>query len=151
MKLKNVNLEWYAFRYEWNEHKLVFVNVLQGWEEDIYKKVKKGAKDKWKPVTDYTSFKEWLRGEFMYYYWSKAEHECLIGDLFSSGYNCEDYPHFKIKTADGIELDLIETKHYLELQKKQEKVEKHDIYWQLEPNLDRICEYIITEMKIEWK
>lgn len=118
MKLKNVKLEWYAFRYEWNEHKLVFVNVLKGWEEDIYKKVKKGAKDNWKPVTDYASFKEWLKGEFMYYYWSKAEHECLIANWCTN---------------------------------PEPTQEKHDIYWQLEPNLDRICEYIIREMKIEWK
>ena len=33
----------------------------------------------------------------------------------------------------------------------EKTLEKHDIYWQLEPNLDRICEYIIREMKIEWK
>ena len=118
MKIKNVKLEWYAFRYEWNKHKLVFVNILNGWEEDIYKKVKKGAKDKWKPVTDYASFKEWLKGELMSYYWSKSEHECLIGD-FTNNY--------------------------------EKTLEKHDIYWQLEPNLDRICEYIIREMKIEWK
>lgn len=118
MKLKNVKLEWYAFRYEWNEHKLVFTNVLYGMEEDIYKKVKKGAKDKWKPVTDYNSFKEYIKGELMYHYWCKAEHECLIGD-FTNNY--------------------------------EKTLEKHDIYWQLEPNLDRICEYIIREMKIEWK
>ena len=118
MRIKNVKLEWYAFRYDWNKHKLVFTNVLYGMEEEIAKKVKKGAKDKWKPVTDYNSFKEWIKGELMYYYWSKSEHECLIGDF-------TDY-------------------------KFEETLEKHDIWWQLEPNLDRICEYIIREMKIEF-
>lgn len=117
MKIKNVKLEWYAFRYDWNKHKLVFINVLQGWEEDIAKKVKKGVKDTWKPVTDYKSFKEYIKGELMYYYWCKSEHECLIADWCAN---------------------------------PEPTQEKHDIFWQLEPNLDRICEYIINEMKIEF-
>lgn len=117
MKIKNVNLKWYAFRYDWNSHKLVFTNVLTGMEEEIAKKVRKGKKDNWKPVYNYETFKEWLKGEFMYYYWSKAEHEVLISDLFD----------------------------------KADKAEKHDIWWQLEPNLDRICEYIINTMQIKFK
>lgn len=113
--MKKRKLEWYAFRYEWNEHKLKFINVLYGMEEEIIKKVKKGSKDNWKPVTDYNSFKEWLKGKLMYYYWSKSEHEVLIGDL--SG--------------------------------KENEIEKHDIWWQLEPNLDRICEYIISKLDLK--
>ena len=119
MKVKNIKLEWYAFRYEWNEHKLKFINVLSGWEEDIAKKIKKGAKDKWKPVTDYDSFKDWIKSELMYYYWSKSEHEVIIADLVDN--------------------------------KDEARWEKHDIWWQLEPNLDRICEYIINKMEIEFK
>lgn len=115
MKIKNVKLEWYAFRYDWNTHKLVFINVLEGMEEEIAKKVKKGEKDNWKPVTGYMSFKYWLKSELMYYYWSKAEHEVEI-------------------------YDLGDNKHG----------EKHDIWWQLEPNLDRICEYIINEMELKF-
>lgn len=115
MKIKNVKLEWYAFRYDWNEHKLVFINVLKGMEEEIANKIRKGEKDNWKPVTNYSSFKDWLKLEFMYHYWSKSEHEVMIYDLF----------------------DL-----------SDEAGEKHDIWWQLEPNLDRICEYIIREMEL---
>lgn len=118
MKIKNVKLEWYAFRYNWNEHKLEFINVLSGWEEDIAKKIKKGAKDTYKPVTGYISFKDYIKGELMYYYWSKSEHEVIIADLIDN--------------------------------KEEAKWEKHDIWWQLEPNLDRICEYIIREMDIEF-
>lgn len=118
MKIKNVKLEWYAFRYDWNNHKLEFINVLNGFKEDIAKKIKKGAKDKFRPITDYNSFKEYIKGELMYYYWSKSEHEVLIGDL-----------------SNHVEKTL----------------EKHDIWWQLEPNLDRICEYIIREMKLPFE
>lgn len=115
MKIKNVKLEYYAFRYDWNSHKLVFTNVLPSAEE-IAKKIKKGRKDDWKPVYNYETFKEWLKGELMYYYWSKAEHEVIIADLFDN--------------------------------KDEAKWAKHDIWWQLEPNLDVICKYIINEMKI---
>jgi len=117
MKIKNVKLEWYAFRYDFNNKKLVFTNVLAGMEEEIAKKIRKGSKEKWKPVTDYDSFKEYIRGDLMYHYWSKSEHEVVIYDLFDTN---------------------------------DERGEKHDIWWQLEPNLDRICEYIIREMKIEF-
>ena len=114
MKIKNVNLKYMAFRYDWNSHKLVFTNVLYGMEEEIAKKIRKGKKDNYKPVYDYDTFKEYIKGELMYYYWSKAEHETMIGDLFC----------------------------------KEQELEKHDIWWQLEPNLDVICKYIINEMKI---
>ena len=118
MKLKNIFLTWYAFRWNSNTKKTVFTNVLYGMEEEIYKKVKKGEKDKWKPVTDYASFKEFIKLKLMCRFWCKAEHETCIGGLF---YHTEEY------------------------------LEKHDIWWQLEPNLDRICEYIIKEMDIKFK
>lgn len=114
----DVKLEWYAFRYDWNSHKLVFTNVLCNMEKEIAEKLKKGAKDNWRPVTDYTSFREWLKSDFMYHYWSKSEHEVIIADLFDN--------------------------------KDDSKWEKHDIWWQLEPNLDRICEYIINKMEIQF-
>jgi len=116
MKIKNVKLEWYAFRYDSNIDKLKFINVLYGMEEEIAKKVRKGNKDTWKPVYDYETFKEWLKCELMYHYWSKAEHEVIITDLFNT--NIE---------------------------------EKHDIWWQLEPNLDRIAEYINNTMDLKLK
>ena len=116
MKIKNANLEWYAFRYDWNSHKLVFINVLYGMEEEIAKKIRKGNKETYKPVTNYDTFKDYIKCELMYHYWSKAEHETMIGDLFC----------------------------------KEDELEKHDIWWQLEPNLDRICEYIINTMQIKF-
>lgn len=117
MRIKNAKLEWYAFRYDNNLSGLVFINVLSGMETEIARKIKKGVKDNWKPVTDYKSFKDWLKGDFMYRFWSKAEHEVVIYDLFDTN---------------------------------DERGEKHDIWWQLEPNLDRICEYIINTMEIKF-
>ena len=118
MKIKNVNLKWCAFIYDGATHTFKYINVLYGMEAKIANKIKKGKKDNWRPVYNYDTFKEWLKGEFMYHYWSKAECEYVIGELHRHN---------------------------------EDTLEKHDIWWQLEPNLDRICEYVIREMKIEFK
>ncbi len=118
MKIKNVKLEWYAFRFGNSSKKLVFTNVLAGREKCIANKVKVGKKARWKPVYNYETFRDFIKRELMYYYWCKAEHETVIGGLFNHDEN---------------------------------ELEKHDIWWQLEPNLDRICEYIIREMHIDFK
>ena len=57
----------------------------------------------------------------MYHYWSKTECEMAIGPLWPK-----------------------------EL-KDLEKFEKIDMYRQIEMNLDRITEYIINKMEIEFK
>ena len=105
-------LEWYALRDDSSKRKIENYNVLSGWEE----KIKKARKNK--EFKDYASLKEWLRKEFMYYYWSKCEAEIAVGGLF-------------IKSI--------------------EELEKIDIYRQLEPNLDRITEYVIKEMGFRFK
>ena len=105
-------LEWYAIREDFNKRKIVNYNVLSGWENEI-KKARKNKK-----FNDYASLKEWLKREFMYYYWSKAEHEICVGGLFV---------------------------------KSTEELEKIDIYRQLEPNLDRITEYVIKEIGFRFK
>ena len=120
MRIKKVELEWYAFMLDCNRNEVIFYNVLYGMKEQIAKKIKKGAKDTYKPVTDYSSFKEYIMSELKYHYWSKSEYEYMVGSWCA------------IPTLE---------KH----------LEKHDVWWQLEPNIDRICEYIINEMKIEFK
>ena len=107
MKIKSVKLEWYAFRY--SNEKLVFVNVLNGIEQEIAKKVKG------KSILTKKDLKEWLKRDLMYYFWCKAEHEFVIGDVFTND---------------------------------MDKLEKHDIWWQLEPNLDRITEYVNSTMEL---
>lgn len=85
MKIKNVKLEWYILQYDSNKRKMYMDNIF-GWDgitEEIAKKIKKGSKDKWKPVTDYNSFKEYIKSDLMYYYWSKSEAEFQAGGLFS--------------------------------------------------------------------
>lgn len=111
MKRKNIKLEWYVLRHTFNADKIIYYNVLGEWiVEEIYKEIKK------KNITNYTELKEFIRKEFMYYYWCKAEHEIMVGGLFTEEAN----------------------------------LTKIDIYSQLEPNLDRITEYIINAMEIKF-
>lgn len=117
MKIKNIKLEWYAFVYDSNEHTLKHTNILFGMEEEIAKKIRRGKTDRYKPVTNYETFKNWIQSILMFRYWSKSEYETVIGGLF----------------------------HHTE-----EELEKHDIWWQLEPNLDNICNMIIQKMEINF-
>ena len=115
-KRKNKKLEWYAFRYDWNSHNLVQFNVLgERFAEDILKRIKR---DK---ISNYEDLKEGIRRELMYHYWSKAEYEVLVTDLFPKDY--EDFCKSSIKI---------------------------DVWYQLEYNLDRIVEYIMKELQIEY-
>ena len=116
-KRRNKNLEWYAFEYDWNNKGLIRTNVLgERFVEDILKRIKR---DK---IDTYEKLKEGIKRELMYYYWSKAEHEVMVTDLFPRNY--EDF---------------------------QEQAVKIDVWYQLEPNLDRIVEYVIKNLNIELK
>lgn len=110
MKVKNVNLKWYAMRWDGNNDKVEFTNVLYGLEVEIAKDIRK------KKILSRDDLRFWLKNELMYHYWCKAENEIAVGGLFS------EYP---------------------------KEFEKIDVWRQLEPNLDRITDYVIKEMKLE--
>lgn len=115
MKIKNVKLEWYILQYDSNTNKPIIKNIFNdSFPQEVAKKIKKGKKDNWNPVYNYETFKEWIKNDLMYYYWSKTEAEIYIADWYSS--------------------------------------EKHKIdgWFQIEPNLDNICEMIINKMQIEF-
>lgn len=116
MKIKNVKLEWYILQHDFNDDKMIMYNIFHdNSPEIIAKKIRKGAKDNWIPVTNYNSFKDYIKQELMYNYWSKCEREFLACGLFKS------------------------------------KTYKIDGWFQLEPNLDNIVNYIIEKMKIKFK
>lgn len=94
--------KFYVMYYDWNGRKVKRANIIrQEIIEDLQKRVKKGAK----------------RGELLnrlvsllkYYYWSKAEYEIMVGDLFC----------------------------------KSGELEKIDVWFQLEPNVDLILDIIL--------
>lgn len=101
-------LKWYVLRDDFNAREVKHYNALGGWEDDIRK-----ARKKFKTKED---LKAWLRREFMYYYWSKAECEIQVAGLFA---------------------------------KEEKEFKKIDIWYQLEPNLDIIADYIIHELKFK--
>ena len=110
MKIKNVKLEWYVLNHDSNADKIKHYNIFHtNSTQEIADRIKK------QKITTYEQFKESMKREFMYHYWSKTECEILVSGLFN--------------------------------QSKQEKI---DIWYQIEPNLDRILEYIIKEMAIDF-
>lgn len=116
-----MNLEWYCMEWDSNGHKPYAINIM--WvidPEDIKKKVKyKGTKpDKYNSIKNYDELREYLKSKFMYYFWSKCEHEIIVNS----------WPH-KDDTYEA----------------------KVDVYAQISPNLDRITEYVIRELKLDFK
>lgn len=74
-----------------------------------------------KKITNYKELREHLRIYFMHHFWSKSECEMLIGPIHTLG----TLDYFK-------------------------KIKKIDMYNQIEPNLDRIVEYIIQVLNIKF-
>ena len=73
------NLQWYAFRYDINCNSLVEFNVVN---DDLIKGIEKACKKKELETIDdlWRIVRRWA----VYYYWSKAEHEVIITDLFEN-------------------------------------------------------------------
>ena len=80
MKVKNVNLEWYVLRWDFNTKKVVNYNILQWRKEDIANEVRL------KHLHNKSILKEYLKTVFIYDYWSKCECEMLVGDLHTDDY-----------------------------------------------------------------
>lgn len=80
MKVKNVNLEWYVLRWDFNSKKVVNYNILQWRKEDIANEVRR------KGIHNKSILREYLKTAFMYDYWSKTECEFYISDLHGDEY-----------------------------------------------------------------
>lgn len=106
-------LEWYVLQHNFNSNQIVRYNILWGW----YDKIKEARRKR--KFNNRKTFKEWLKKEFMYYYWAKCEREILVSGLF----------------VKNPEKDVI----------------KIDAWFQIEPNLDTICDYLIMKMKFRFR
>lgn len=84
MKVKNVNLEWYVLKWDFNSKKVVNYNILQWLKEDIANEVRL------KHICNKNMLQEYLKRQFMYYYWSKTESEFFISDLHGDDYEKVD-------------------------------------------------------------
>ena len=93
-------IKYYAMYYDFNAREIRKTNVIH---EDTLKRlqdmVKKGK------IKDRLQFRQCLRGEFMYRYWSKREWEISVGDLYEEDLN----KYKKIDVYDQLEdnLDVI--------------------------------------------
>lgn len=96
MKVKNVNLEWYVLRWDFNTKKVINYNILQWRKEDIANEVRR------KSIYNKSILKEYLKTTFMYDYWSKTECEFYISDLHG-----DDYEKIDIWRQIEPNLDLI--------------------------------------------
>lgn len=109
MKTKNVKLEWYVLKWDFNQKKVVNYNILEWILEDLAREVRS------KRVYNKSILREYLKTQFMYYYWSKTECEFYVSDLHGDDY------------------------------------EKIDIWRQIEPNLNRIVEYVNTQCDLKFE
>lgn len=80
MKVKNVNLEWYVLRWDFNTKKVINYNILQYRKEDIANEVRR------KSIHNKSILREYLKTVFIYDYWSKTEYEFYISDLHGNDY-----------------------------------------------------------------
>ena len=78
MKIKQSNLEWYVMRWDFNLKTVVDYNILEGVAEDLHPIIKL------KKIYNKVTLKEYLRKKFIYRYWSKAECEFYISDLYGN-------------------------------------------------------------------
>ena len=90
-------LSWKVKRFDCNKQAIVDYDILK-YQEDFIKKQKKKCVNK-------EEFSEALRREFMYRFWSKAEHELLISInvdkvILSPWCGCRDPEKVSIKVYD---------------------------------------------------
>jgi len=129
---KEITLEWYVYEYAHHHNEMREFNVFHhgSYMADIEKLLKADVTKE--------EFAEKLRRETMYYYWSKAEWECVVTDTV---------PHIGRKELDRIihECYLDRTigsapKRYSHANLSD--AEKIDVYDQLSLNWDAFVDYV---------
>lgn len=75
-----VNLEWKAFRYDINSRHLQCFNVIS---DDLIEDIEKAYKKK--ELVNMNVLRKIVKLWAMHHYWSKAEHEVIVHDLFRLG------------------------------------------------------------------
>ena len=121
MKIKNAELKFYAFTYDWNTKSLEWTNVLgDRYKEYLVKALK--TKTEERRIKNRDELKENLRQYLFSYYASRAEYEVLVGDLLS---------------------EINPTKYV-------DEMVKIDVYNQVIKNLDVMVDYIINTMEIKF-
>lgn len=68
-------MKWYVLRYNFNSNEIENFNIFDHWRftEDVENMLKK--------YENFNTFKENVKKELMYYFWSKSEYEIIVGGL----------------------------------------------------------------------
>ena len=104
MRKKNVKLEWYVLEHDFNSKNIINYNVLAHIDiDDLHKRVVKK-----KEIKNVEELKVFLRNKMFYHFGSRAEHEIMVGGLFS---NEEEYE--KIDAFRQIEMNLDQMTDYV--------------------------------------
>lgn len=109
-------LEYYVFRRDFNRNRLEQTNIFSYVTPE---KIRNGINER--QIKTKSEFKEFLKSQFMYYFWAKCEHEVVINS----------FP-------------------YLEDERVGDNGIKIDIWQQIEPNLDLIVDYVIEKLGLDF-
>lgn len=90
MKIKNKNLEWNVFVYDFNSQKIIIKNIFTN---SFYDKLKK------ENINTRKELEVFVTNWFKNIYWSRTEWEVLIGSLFQDSFT-------KIDVWKQIEINL---------------------------------------------
>lgn len=102
--MREIKLEWYVLNYDFNKKKIVNQNIFYNGTPDDLRKARRNKK-----FTNREELKEYLKKDFMYHYWSRAESEILVGGLFAK--NDEDFE--KIDVYRQLEMNLDQITDYV--------------------------------------
>ena len=101
-------MTWNVFTFDFNTKKLNIYNVLSHtlFVESVEKRAKELYGDN---LPDYTKFKEYVRLELQYYFWSKCEYEVILS-AWPPNNNIEEE---KIDVYDQVMLNFEQFYRYL--------------------------------------
>lgn len=96
-------MEWYVLNYSWNDKKVNEFNIFNS------SRFKDGVEKLLKNFITFEDFKEKLEKELMYAFWSKAEYEIMVADLFCE--EPDEWEKIDIYTQVKPNLDILA--HYI--------------------------------------
>lgn len=102
------DLEWYVLNYDFNKKQVENFNIFRS---SRFLDCLKETLEHFKNTNDYKMFKEELKTDLMYSFWSKREYEISVGDAFEedlSKYEKIDIYDQVLPNLDNLAMYLIQ-------------------------------------------
>lgn len=135
-------MEWYVYNYNFNAHKIEKFNIFRYGSFTQY--AYRAARD----CKDKVDFAKAIRGELLYYFWSKSEYELIIkltddNRVFLYPWCGSSNPYNeKIEVTDETDFDWLGfAKEHIDKQIYKNEV-KIDIYDQVMFQFDKFIDYV---------